>query len=69
MGKFLLRDTDPIKKWLSSVAYSHSGSKTTEIGYKNHFQRFLKFIGKTAKQIMSEYQALKDFDEVQRQLC
>jgi len=57
---------DPVEKWLGSVAYSHSGSKDTENNYRKHFGRFLSFTGKTAKEILSEYEALEDFKDARR---
>jgi integrase len=55
-----MTDTDTIENWLNTVAYSHSNSNNTRIQYTHHIQKFLNHIGKTADQILEEYQTLDD---------
>lgn len=57
---------DPFESWLGSVAYSKSGSRSTEDNYRRNLQRFLDFIGKTADDILAEYEACKDFNDFRR---
>jgi len=57
---------DPTEKWLGSVAYSKSGSKATEDNYRRHFSRYQKFIGRSAEEIMAEYDAIIDFNEFRK---
>lgn len=52
--------TDTIENWLNAVSYSHSNSNHTRTQYTHHIQRFLKYIGKTADQILKEYEILDD---------
>ena len=52
--------TDTIENWLNAVAYSHSNSNYTRRQYTIHIQRFLNHIGKTAEQIIEEYETLDD---------
>lgn len=49
-----------IENWLSTVAYSHSNSENTRIGYIYHFQRFLSHTGKTPEQILEDYEKMDD---------
>lgn len=51
---------DVVSNWLNSVAYSHSQSKATEEQYKRVWERFSRFLGKTAEQIITEYDASDD---------
>lgn len=51
---------DTIENWLNAVSYSHSNSNHTRTQYTHHIQRFLKYIGKTADQILKEYEILDD---------
>jgi len=51
---------DTIENWLNTVAYSHSNSNNTRTQYTYHIQKFLKYIGKTADQILKEYEILND---------
>lgn len=51
---------DVISNWLNSVAYSHSQSKATEEQYKRVWERFSRFLGKTAEEIITEYDAIDD---------
>lgn len=51
---------NPTDLWLSSVAYSKSGSQSTENNYRRSFQAFLKFLSKTAEEIKAEYEHTTD---------
>jgi integrase len=51
---------DIVDNWLNSVSYSHSQSKATEDQYKRVWRRFASYIGKTAEQILAEYEASDD---------
>ena len=53
---------DPIQTWLDTVAYSNSASPRTERNYRTGFNRFLNFIGKTADEILAEYENSRDRD-------
>ena len=66
MSATKLTKFDPVESWIGSVAYSQSGSKSTERNYRRHFSRFLNFIGKTADEILAEYETLKDFSDYRR---
>ncbi len=57
---------DPIEKWLISVAYSGSGSKATEVNYRRCIDLYLKFIGRTAEEILAEYKGIQDFNELRK---
>jgi integrase len=53
--------TNPIiENWLSTVAYSHSNSENTRIGYIYHIQRFLNHVGKMPEQILEDYEKMDD---------
>jgi integrase/uncharacterized coiled-coil protein SlyX len=49
-----------LENWLSTVAYSHSGSKQTRAVYVTQFQKFLDFVEKTPEQIVREYERSSD---------
>jgi len=51
---------DLVDAWLDNVAYSHSGSESTRIQYKRNLANFCLFIGKTPKQILGEYEKMRD---------
>lgn len=45
-----------VESWLNQVSISKSGSKSTELSYRLALTRFLQSIGKTAEDILSEYE-------------
>ena len=47
---------DPTDLWLDTLAYSRSGSLNTQRNYRRNFHIFLDFIGKTADQILGDYE-------------
>jgi integrase len=49
-----------IENWLSTVAYSHSNSENTRIGYICNIQRFLRHVGKTPEQILEDYEKMDE---------
>lgn len=49
-----------VEAWLDNVAYSHSKSESTRVQYRRHLNRFCRFIGKTAEQILDEYEGMSD---------
>ncbi len=51
---------DVVANWLKSVAYSHSQSKATEDQYKRVWEQFSGFIGRTAEEIIADYEASDD---------
>jgi len=51
---------NPIEVWINNVAISHSNSTGTSAKYKQHFQEFCDFIGKTPQQILDDYEASTD---------
>jgi integrase len=56
-----MTEIDPIlENWLSIIAYSHSNSLNTRIGYLHSFQIFLDHAGKTTKQILEDYERMDD---------
>ena len=55
-------EIDPVEVWIDVVCASHSNSNRTRQGYLLIFQSFCKFIGKTGKQIIEEYEASTDRD-------
>ena len=57
---------DPTEKWLANVSYANSGSKRTDMKYRRDFTQFLKFFGKTSKEIITEYQSLTNFSDALR---
>jgi integrase len=48
-----------VETWLNSVAFSHSGSKSTYTEYKRNFLRFCDYIGKTPEEILAEYETVE----------
>ncbi len=66
MSSTNLHKFNPIDTWLGSVAYSKSGSKSTERNYRSQFSRFLSFVGKTADEILAEHEAIKDYNDFRR---
>lgn len=63
-GKY--EELDPTEKWLVNVSYANSGSKRTEEKYRRDFTQFLKFFGKTSKEIITEYRSLTNFNDALR---
>jgi transposase-like protein len=55
-----MNQLDAVANWLNSVAYSHSQSEATEEQYKRVWERFSGYIGKTAEQIIAEYDSSDD---------
>lgn len=53
---------DPVQTWTDTVGYSHSNSPKTAAHYKAYFARFCKFIGKSATDILKEYEESRDRD-------
>ncbi len=51
---------DRVEDWLNTVGFSHSNSKNTRVNYRIALNKFLSFIGKTADQIINEYEATDD---------
>lgn len=51
---------DAVQTWLDNVAYSHSGSPGTEAKYRYEIGLFFQFIGKTAAEILQEYEGMTD---------
>ncbi len=51
---------DRVADWLSSVSYSHSQSKATEVQYKRVWARFCSYLGKSADEIVCDYETLDD---------
>lgn len=51
MNKF-----DAIQTWLDNVAYSHSKTENTALSYRFGLQQFCGFVGKTAEEILKEYE-------------
>jgi len=49
-----------VQAWIDNVAFSHSKSESTEMGYKHYFQKFCDFIEKTPEQILEEYESMTD---------
>ena len=49
-------ESEIVENWLSTLAYSHSGSKKTEKNYRIQFAKFLDFTGKTPEDIVEEYE-------------
>jgi integrase len=47
---------DPEQSWLDNVAISNSNSTSTHKRYKKSFQLFKEFIGKTAAEILDDYE-------------
>jgi len=53
---------DPIQTWTDNVGYSHSNSERTAAHYTAYFNKFCQFIGKTATEILSDYEESTDRD-------
>lgn len=53
---------DLAENWLGMVAYSHSGSNNTRENYRRNWNRFLSFAGRSAEDIMKEYEGSTDRD-------
>jgi len=51
---------DPVEAWLDNVAYSHSGSKSTEQNYRHQIKIFCEFIGSTPSEILEDYEESND---------
>lgn len=47
---------DIVGNWIMQVSISHSRSKATEQQYKKVWERFSRFIGKSAEQILVDYE-------------
>lgn len=55
-----IKTFNPIENWLSSVAYAHSHSASTQHNYRVFLTRFLQFIGRTASEILTDYENSDD---------
>lgn len=55
-----MKKFDPVQSWLDNVAYSHSGSKSTEENYRYQIKIFCEFIGTTAAEILEDYEESND---------
>jgi site-specific recombinase XerD/uncharacterized protein YdcH (DUF465 family) len=55
-----MKPLNPIEIWLNNVALAHSDSKETSYKYKNNFQDFCDFMGKTPEEILDDYEASRD---------
>jgi hypothetical protein len=55
-----MKEFDPVANWLSLVAYSHSHSKATEVQYKRVWGQFSGYVGKTANEIIADYDDSND---------
>jgi len=55
-----MKKFDPVQSWLDNVAYSHSGSKSTEENYRYQIKIFCEFIGRTAAEILEDYEKSND---------
>ncbi len=55
-----MKSVNVLDTWLSTVGFSHSNSKSTDITYRINFQKFLDFIEKTPEQILTEYEKSTD---------
>jgi len=53
---------DLVQAWTDNVAYSHSKSEGTRVQYEYALATFCDFIGKTAQQILDEYENMRDRD-------
>lgn len=53
---------DDVQTWLDNVAFSHSGCKSTEVNYRIWFKKFCDFIGRSAAEILAEYEESTDRD-------
>ena len=51
-----MNPTDPIEIWITTVAYSHSQSKSTAYEYKKNMQDYCKFTHTTPNKILTEYE-------------
>ncbi len=51
---------DLVALWLHSASYSHSKSRATEEQYKRLWERFSSYIGKTADEIVADYEQSSD---------
>jgi site-specific recombinase XerD len=51
---------EAVESWLSAVSYSHSQSEATQDEYKRVWARFCGFAGKTAGDILAEYEKSDD---------
>jgi integrase len=53
---------DPVQTWTDTVGYSHSNCKKTATQYTTYFKRFCTFIGKSATEILTDYEESTDRD-------
>jgi len=53
---------DPVESWIVNVAYSHSQNKNTPYSYKRSLEKFCAFIGKSAAEILAEYETIDERD-------
>ena len=51
-----MTESDVVENWLSTLSYSHSGSKQTEKQYRIQFAKFLDFTSKKPEEIIKEYE-------------
>lgn len=49
-----------IKRWLNTLAFAHSRSKSTETNYRLYMKKFCVFIEKTPEQILEDYENTTD---------
>lgn len=57
---------DPVENWLGNVAYSKSGSKSTQVNYRRNFSSFCGFIGETGANIETNFKKVKTFIDERR---
>lgn len=51
-----MNQPNPIETWLTTVAYSHSQSESTEYAYKKNMEDFCKFQHTTPEKILTDYE-------------
>ena len=51
---------EAIKRWLDTVAYSHSDSNGTSMAYETSFTHFLDYCSLTAEQVVTDFEASDD---------
>jgi len=55
-----MKKFDVVQTWIDSVAYSHTKNEGTAYKYRLDLRSFCDFIGKTAQQIVEEYEGMTD---------
>ena len=53
---------DLVQAWIDNVTYSHSSSEGTVYQYRHNLANFCLFIDKTPKQILEDYENMRDRD-------